>query len=140
MAGHFSRYVGGLPGIGFLLLRATVGVLAILQGYAFQPGHASGQLWPWIFAAILFLAGTAILLGIFTVLSSVTLGLIEAGVVFSLLPSPALTSPHAQASPFFTIVLAFAVILIGPGAFSIDARLFGLREVKIPPADPPSMF
>jgi hypothetical protein len=32
--------------------------------------------------------------------------------------------------------MATALILIGPGAFSIDARLFGLREVKIPPIPP----
>jgi hypothetical protein len=31
-------------------------------------------------------------------------------------------------------VVAVAVMLLGPGAFSLDARLFGLREIIIPPA------
>jgi hypothetical protein len=30
------------------------------------------------------------------------------------------------------VVLAAAVLCLGPGAFSVDARLFGRREVIIP--------
>jgi hypothetical protein len=30
------------------------------------------------------------------------------------------------------IVLTIAIALLGPGAFSIDARRFGLREIFIP--------
>ena len=32
----------------------------------------------------------------------------------------------------FVTLVAFATILLGPGAYSLDARLFGLREVIIP--------
>jgi hypothetical protein len=31
-----------------------------------------------------------------------------------------------------TIVLAVAVSLLGPGAFSLDARMFGRREILLP--------
>jgi uncharacterized membrane protein YphA (DoxX/SURF4 family) len=34
-------------------------------------------------------------------------------------------------------VVALAVVLLGPGALSIDARLFGRREIIIP-RNPPS--
>lgn len=30
------------------------------------------------------------------------------------------------------IILAAAIALLGPGAFSLDARLFGRREIVIP--------
>jgi hypothetical protein len=30
------------------------------------------------------------------------------------------------------IVLAISIILLGPGAFSLDARMFGRREIRIP--------
>jgi hypothetical protein len=30
------------------------------------------------------------------------------------------------------IILATAIALLGPGAFSLDARLFGRREILIP--------
>jgi hypothetical protein len=29
--------------------------------------------------------------------------------------------------------LAIAISLLGPGAFSFDARIFGRREIRIPP-------
>jgi len=32
------------------------------------------------------------------------------------------------------IAIAGAIALLGPGAFSIDARLFGWKEIVIPPA------
>jgi uncharacterized membrane protein YphA (DoxX/SURF4 family) len=35
------------------------------------------------------------------------------------------------------IVLAIAVALLGPGAFSLDARMFGRREILLPAARPP---
>ncbi|HET6975926.1 MAG TPA: hypothetical protein VFI24_06370 [Pyrinomonadaceae bacterium] len=31
-----------------------------------------------------------------------------------------------------TVVLSTAIALLGPGAFSIDARMFGRREIFIP--------
>ena len=29
------------------------------------------------------------------------------------------------------VVLAVAIVLLGPGAFSLDARMFGRREIRI---------
>lgn len=33
---------------------------------------------------------------------------------------------------FFVIVIATVIFLVGPGAFSIDAKMFGRREIRIP--------
>ena len=140
MTGHFSRYVGGLAGIGLLVLRTTVGVMAIAQGCALAPGHESGLSRLWLFVAVMCLGGTALILGVLTVLTGLTIGLAETGAACSLLSSPPLVSPHFQAAPVLVIVMTIVVILIGPGAFSVDARLFGLREVRIPPIPPPSEF
>lgn len=136
MTGHFSRYAGGLAGIGLLILRTTVGVMAIVEGCALSPGHVSGPSWLWLFASVLCLGGAAFILGALTVLTGLTIGLAEMGAACSLLPSPPLVSPHLQAAPVLVIVMTTAVILIGPGAFSTDARLFGPREVRIPPTAP----
>jgi uncharacterized membrane protein YphA (DoxX/SURF4 family) len=32
-------------------------------------------------------------------------------------------------------IMSAALVLLGPGAFSVDARLFGRREIVIPRAD-----
>jgi uncharacterized membrane protein YphA (DoxX/SURF4 family) len=37
-----------------------------------------------------------------------------------------------EPAKIFMVVMAAAVLLIGPGAFSLDARWFGRREVVIP--------
>lgn len=140
MTGHFSRYSGGLPGTGLLILRATVGVLAIFEGCAFALGHKSGPSLLWLLAAVMCLAGAGLILGALTVLTGLTVGLVEMGTACSLLPSPPPISPHFQAAPVLVIVMTTAVILIGPGVYSIDARLFGLREVKISRIAPPSDF
>jgi len=136
LTGHFSRYVGGLPGTGLLILRATVGVTAVLQGCAFAPWHECGPSWLWSIAVVLCLGGGALILGTLTVLTSLTIVLVEMGTACSLLPALS----HSQAGSVQVIAMTIAVILIGPGAFSIDARLFGLREVKIPSVSPPSDF
>jgi hypothetical protein len=33
----------------------------------------------------------------------------------------------------FVLVMTAALILLGPGAFSVDSYLFGRREIVIPP-------
>jgi hypothetical protein len=35
------------------------------------------------------------------------------------------------------IITAAALALLGPGAFSLDGRLFGRREIVIPPSSRP---
>jgi len=140
LTGHFSRYVGGLPGTGLLILRASVGLTAILQGCAFAPTHESGPSWLWPIALGLCLGGCALILGALTVLTSLMLGLAEIGTSCSLLPSSAPALSHFQLAPILVIAMTISVSLIGPGAFSIDARLFGLRQVKIPRISSPSDF
>jgi hypothetical protein len=36
------------------------------------------------------------------------------------------------------IIIAVAIALLGPGAFSFDGYLFGRREIVIPPRPPES--
>jgi uncharacterized membrane protein YphA (DoxX/SURF4 family) len=138
VAGHFSRYAGGLPGTGLLILRASVGVSAILHGWASIPGHESGSLRLWSFAAVLCLGGAALTAGVLTVFAGAAVGIAELVTASSLLPFPTNLLAHSQAASALVILMTISVILIGPGAFSIDSRLFGLREVRIPPVSPPS--
>lgn len=61
-----------------------------------------------------------LLLGFMTPLVAVLTGLVSLALVFS------------NDAGIEIVVLTLAIALLGPGAFSIDARRFGRREVFIP--------
>jgi DNA-binding CsgD family transcriptional regulator len=57
---------------------------------------------------------------------------ISVGLAFSWLPSPLPGMSGGTPATLYVIIMTTAVLLTGPGAFSLDARLFGRREVVIP--------
>lgn len=132
-----STYPGGKPGIGLLLLRAAVGVTAIAQGgvYLSEPGHSTVVM---LMVGLLAIAsGALLLIGFLTKSAGVVAGLSSIGIALSSIPAPALNLFDTKLSIIFVIVMAAALILTGPGAFSLDSRLFGRREIIIPPASHP---
>ena len=50
----------------------------------------------------------------------------------SWIPSPEHSLIELKLSAIMLVIVAGAILLLGPGAFSIDARLFGRREIIIP--------
>lgn len=78
--------------------------------------------------------GSSLLIGFLTPVACILLGLGSIATAFSPFP-PDTHSILANGLPIlFVMVFAVAVTLLGPGAYSLDARLFGRREVIIPPA------
>ncbi len=61
-----------------------------------------------------------LLLGFMTPVVAVLTGLVSLALVFS------------NSAGVEMVVLTFAIALLGPGAYSIDARMFGRRKVLIP--------
>lgn len=94
-----------------LLLRALVAASLVEQATVF-----SG----WLIKALVLAGATLLLLGFLTPVVAVVTGLIALAVAFS-------NFDHVE-----LVVLSGVIALLGPGAFSIDARLFGRREVFIP--------
>ena len=88
----------------------------------------------WVTGLFYVAAGVALLIGILTPIAATLVGVITAATWASIIPAP---NPNLFATiPSIALlaVIAAAVILLGPGAFSLDARLFGLREIIIPPS------
>ena len=74
-------------------------------------------------------AGLLLILGLLTPVASTLVGGSYIGLAFA--PPTALSHPSPTALTFM-LVIAIAIALLGPGAFSFDSRLFGRREIIIP--------
>ena len=80
------------------------------------------------------MCGVALTVGIFTPICS-TLVVLGYALVL-LLPSGVVVLPHLDvATAIIRLAASSALALLGPGAFSIDARLVGRRQIFIPAKD-----
>ncbi len=111
----FSMFPAGLPGIALVFLRLSV-ALALLLGI--QP--------QWPMSGWLYLAAAPLLVSLWagwlTPLTAV-LALSLHGVIWALAAIPA----SGVALP--TTLDCLALALLGPGAYSVDARCFGRRVI-----------
>ena len=114
----FSTFADGPPGAGLLIQRLVVGA-ALLYCAVSTPGGTVAA--PHVIGA---LAGILLIAGLWTPVAGTVTACAEAWVAFS---SPA----HAGISAALA-ALGLALALIGPGEWSVDARLYG-RKHLVPP-------
>ena len=76
--------------------------------------------------------GASLLLGLLTPFSCIVVGLYGTVVALSALQPATPQLFEAGSSLLFEVITAATLFLTGPGAFSLDARLFGRREIIIP--------
>jgi hypothetical protein len=109
-------------------LRASIGVVAIFDGVAALAGNGN-SVTPSLAGGLAVLSGVSLLIGLLTPVASGLAALGAIGLALYRLPLPA-------ADPFDSkpLTISVAVALLGPGALSVDARLFGRREIIIPRA------
>ena len=111
-------FPAGIPGFGLAILRfcaAAAGIASVMSG-----GETCSN---WTCVAFLPF-GLALLLGVLTPASCIG-SLALQGVIVCQVGTAGLA--HCSLS----ILLATAVLMLGPGAYSIDARLFGRRQVVV---------
>ena len=124
MQKSFSAFPGGWPGLGLLLLRALVGVTLIAQSLTYI-GSTKLSALSWVVTALVLIIASCLLVGFMTPIAAMIIGL---GAIALALSSLFQTNQTL----LDVIVLTIAIALLGPGAFSIDARMFGRREILIP--------
>ncbi len=125
----FSTFPAGLPGLGLLLLRSTLGVTVLVQGAIFLTERSEAPFRIYFVGIAAALCGVLMLVGFLTPLVGALLfagGLINTALLF------AGFFEIFASELIYEVVLSAAVILLGPGAFSLDARFFGRREIIIP--------
>jgi uncharacterized membrane protein YphA (DoxX/SURF4 family) len=91
----------------------------------------------WITAPFFFASSASLLIGYLTPVAAVLAGLCSLGGVLSLLAQPEQGFLTTRPSAILATAIASALVCLGPGAFSLDARLFGRREIVISNSAPP---
>jgi hypothetical protein len=127
----FSTFPAGWPGVGLLLLRMAVGVTALAAGVATLADRAEAT-GAFVIGLLAIADGLLLLIGLFTPGAATIAGLGSAGVTLPGCPALAVSVFDARPASGFMIVMAIAILLLGPGAFSFDSYLFGRREIVIP--------
>jgi putative oxidoreductase len=122
----FSTFPDGWPGCGLLLLRCGAGVALICLGIA----GLAGALGQWLSVALRLVAltgGLLLLLGLWTPVAGMVVAIDE------LWNAVSMQFPHQddQWLHIMLAVLAAGVAMLGPGAWSVDARLFGRKRFEI---------
>jgi uncharacterized membrane protein YphA (DoxX/SURF4 family) len=128
----FSTFPDGWPGTGLVLLRIACGALLTLQGVAYVRDYSSQRWAAWLLAFVALSSGILLLIGCLTRLAAVVAAVACTSGVFTWLPAPSLDFFAARLPGILVAVVALAVICLGPGAFSVDAIVFGRHEVVIP--------
>jgi hypothetical protein len=90
----------------------------------------------WFEGLAALVGGSLLVVGFLTPVVGVLLGLGVPGVGLSLLPPCPISLFESTLPTALTATILIAIVLLGPGAFSVDSRIFGRREIIIPP--PPS--
>lgn len=117
----FSTFADGLPGAGLLILRLFLGG-ALLLGAIGAVLH--GPITAAIANVLAAIAGMLLLIGLWTPIVGAMVALAELWIVLLL--------PQDLRLHVLQAVFGIGLAMIGPGVWSVDARLYGWRRLEIP--------
>jgi uncharacterized membrane protein YphA (DoxX/SURF4 family) len=133
----FSTFPSGWPGAGLMVLRAALGITLFAQGVGYLVGWRELAFMAWAVSLLALASGLLLLIGYLTPFASVVAGSISISSQFLWLQSSSPRLFDSKLATGLVASVAVAVVCLGPGAFSIDAHLFGRREIIIPDASHP---
>jgi uncharacterized membrane protein YphA (DoxX/SURF4 family) len=110
----------------------AVGATAVIQGgldLADRDRQTTGIL---LLGVLLLVTGISLLIGLLTPIAGVLVAAAAIGIAFSWLPASTPNLFNAPLPATLVVVVAVAVVFLGPGSSSLDCRLFGRREIIIP--------
>jgi putative oxidoreductase len=122
----FSTFPDGWPGLGLLLLRFGAAIRLIYFGTAGVTA-ALGQSVSVAVRVAAVVGGLLLLIGLWTPIAGIVVAIDQLWSAFSMQYS----HPDDQWLPIVLAVLAAGVAMLGPGAWSVDARLFGRKRFEV---------
>lgn len=136
----YSTFPGGRLGIGLLILRTAAGVATSVYGAILvsRLEAAAGSQFSYVsqlILGLLLITGSIFfLLGLMMPFVSIMVAISElAAAVMRLVPgNPMQESEFGWVALLLLASITIALSFLGPGAYSIDARLFGRRRIFIP--------
>jgi len=131
----YTRFPSRGPGIALLLLRAATGATLILHAGVLSQLQDL-RIAVVAMGVLAFFSGLALLAGFLTPIVSIVALLLMVGSGPAWFPTFDGGAIAGSLPSLDVAVMAAAILLLGPGAFSVDAHLFGRRKIIIPPASP----
>ena len=118
----FSSFAGGWPGAGLLLMRLVVGFAMVDCGAA-RLWNYSTTITLTVLSVLEIGAGLLLLAGLWTPVAGTLVAGLEFWEIILTHGNPWIYIPLGT--------LGAALAMVGPGAWSIDARLFGRKHIDI---------
>lgn len=119
----FSTFPDGPPGLGLLCLRVGAGIALIHYGISGLSGEALAGPITVATDVIAAVAGILLLAGLWTPIAGVVVAIMELWLAIVAKSDPSI---H-----LLLAVLGGGLAMLGPGAWSVDSRLFGRKRLGI---------
>ena len=133
----YSGFPARVPGAGLLLLRIAIGGTLIAQVVPCLSDVRDPRL-SVPFCLLALLSGASLIIGFLTRIVAAIAAMLVTSITFLSLTVPSIDSFQSHPLALNVIIVAAAIALLGPGAFSVDAALFGRRKIIIPRSSPSS--
>lgn len=116
----FSTFARGWPGVGLLVLRLVLGIALIVRAFGKLSANPSTHVT--VLAVLAICAALLLLVGLWTPVAATLVAAIQLWKIF-----------WKFGDPWIYILLgtiAVAVAMLGPGLWSIDARIYGWKRIE----------
>jgi len=119
----FSSFAEGWPGAALLLQRVLISAITLFYGitHLLEPTSLTTKL-PFLVASV---AALSLLLGFWTPVAGTIIAIVGVWIFAAVCSNHSLT-------PIIMAVLGATVAMIGPGIWSIDAKLYGRKRLEAP--------